>query len=65
MLRALGVQTVRLLTNNPAKLEALARHGIHVDTREHLLVGHHHENHGYLETKRARMGHMLRDDGEP
>lgn len=60
MLRSLGVQSVRLLTNNPAKIEALARHGINVESREHLVVGHNVENLGYLETKRTRMGHMLR-----
>jgi GTP cyclohydrolase II len=59
MLRLLGVQNVQLLTNNPAKIEALAYHGIHIASREQLVVGRNIENFGYLETKRARMGHML------
>jgi GTP cyclohydrolase II len=64
MLRLLGVQSVQLLTNNPAKIEALAYHGIQIASREQLVVGRNIENLGYLETKRARMGHMLEPNTE-
>lgn len=62
MLRALGVETVELLTNNPEKVEGLARHGIEVARRAPMWVPAHAHSDDYLETKRRRMGH-LDDDG--
>jgi len=59
ILSDLGVRSVRLLTNNPAKVEALDRHGIEVSERIPLLVGAHPENLRYLAAKRDRMGHHL------
>ena len=58
MLRALGIDSVRLLTNNPAKVEGLAAAGIAVAERvaHHMPVNPH--NADYLETKRARSGHL-------
>ena len=58
MLRALGIDRVRLLTNNPAKLAGLEHEGIAVESR----VGHHMttnpHNADYLATKKARSGHL-------
>jgi GTP cyclohydrolase II len=59
MLADLGVQRVRLLTNNPAKIVALERHGIAVVERLPLQVPPHSANRSYLETKRTKMGHLL------
>ena len=59
ILSDLAVRSVRLLTNNPAKVEALDRHGIEVSERIPLVVGAHPENLRYLEAKRDRMGHHL------
>jgi 3,4-dihydroxy 2-butanone 4-phosphate synthase/GTP cyclohydrolase II len=59
VLTDLGVRRVRLLTNNPAKVHALARHGVQVVTRVPLEVGAGPDNLGYLQVKRDRMGHQL------
>lgn len=59
VLQDLGVRSVRLLTNNPAKQAALADHGIAVLERVPLPVQPTSENLGYLRAKRDRMGHLL------
>jgi 3,4-dihydroxy 2-butanone 4-phosphate synthase/GTP cyclohydrolase II len=59
VLADLGVSSARLLTNNPAKVGALARYGVEVLERVPLAVGAGPENLGYLRTKRDRMGHDL------
>jgi GTP cyclohydrolase II len=58
MLRALGIQDVRLLTNNPRKAEGLSARGIQVRERvaHHMPANPH--NADYLETKRRRSGHL-------
>lgn len=62
MLDQLGVACVRLMTNNPAKVEALKRKGIEVVGREAHEIPPNDENRFYLVTKRERMQHMLRRD---
>jgi GTP cyclohydrolase II len=57
MLRALGVQRIRLLTNNPLKMAALAEFGIEVIEREASLTRPGPENEKYLRTKAESMGH--------
>lgn len=59
MLRDLGVGSVRLLTNNPAKGAALTRLGIPVTGRVPIQAGVTDENAAYLRTKAERMGHDL------
>ena len=59
MLRDLGVRSVRLLTNNPSKVEALRRLGTIVIARERLVVPAHAESAGYLQTKVLRMHHEI------
>ncbi|MEQ7011096.1 GTP cyclohydrolase II [Actinopolymorpha sp. B17G11] len=59
ILTDLGVRTVRLLTNNPAKTTGLAAHGITVAHRVPLHVPANPENAHYLRTKRTRLGHHL------
>ncbi len=60
ILRHLGVTSLRLLTNNPAKTDALADHGIEVAVRVPILTEPTQANAAYLDTKRERMGHGLR-----
>ena len=55
----LGISRVRLLSNNPAKVDGLTRHGIEVTKRVPLPGATTPENLRYLETKRARMAHAL------
>jgi GTP cyclohydrolase II len=57
MLRALGVNAVRLLTNNPAKLAGLEAQGIAAERVPHLLPSNPHNAH-YLDVKRAKSGHL-------
>jgi 3,4-dihydroxy 2-butanone 4-phosphate synthase / GTP cyclohydrolase II len=59
ILRDLGVKTVRLMSNNPAKIDALEMAGISVTEYVPIIVGQEEENAGYLETKREKMGHIL------
>ena len=54
----LGVRSVRLLTNNPSKVEALTRAGIDVEQTVPLQTSPHVRNIGYLHTKEARLGHV-------
>jgi 3,4-dihydroxy 2-butanone 4-phosphate synthase/GTP cyclohydrolase II len=58
ILRDLGVGEVRLLTNNPHKLESLQRYGTNV-VREALEVTPHHGNIEYLRTKKEKLGHLF------
>lgn len=59
MLRDLGVTSVRLMTNNPAKADFLVNAGIPVTEFVPVIVGQAAENTGYLQTKRDRMGHQI------
>lgn len=59
MLTYLGVSSVRLMSNNPDKVSALARHGTRVLGRVPLLIPAHDRNIGYLAAKRDRLGHDL------
>jgi len=59
MLRALGQDKVRLLSNNPRKGDALAAAGITVLERVPLKAGANPHNQAYLDTKRDRSGHQL------
>ncbi|MFF9124927.1 bifunctional 3,4-dihydroxy-2-butanone-4-phosphate synthase/GTP cyclohydrolase II [Streptomyces sp. NPDC014889] len=59
ILQDLGVTSVRLLTNNPDKTDALLRHGLKVTGREPMPVQAGEHNLRYLRTKRDRMGHDL------
>ncbi|TXL85983.1 bifunctional 3,4-dihydroxy-2-butanone-4-phosphate synthase/GTP cyclohydrolase II [Streptomyces sp. IB2014 016-6] len=55
----LGVRSLRLMTNNPDKIDALTRHGLDVTAREPMPVQAGEHNLRYLRTKRDRMGHEL------
>jgi GTP cyclohydrolase II len=60
ILKLLRVPAVRLITNNPEKVEALELAGIRVVERISALVPESDENARYLETKREKMGHLVR-----
>ena len=57
----LGVQSVRLLTNNPEKIQTLRDCGIEIVERIPLKVGENPENIGYLNTKADKLHHLLKD----
>jgi 3,4-dihydroxy 2-butanone 4-phosphate synthase/GTP cyclohydrolase II len=59
ILRYLGVSRIKLITNNPQKEIALKQYGIEVSERIPLVVAPDPYNRGYLEAKRAKMGHLL------
>ncbi|HBI84466.1 GTP cyclohydrolase II [Orrella sp. NBD-18] len=59
MLRLQGISKVRLMTNNPLKVDALKRHGIEVTERvPHVFPSNQH-NQGYLRTKATKSGHLF------
>ena len=59
MLQALGIAAVRLMTNNPEKVRALARHGITVAERvPHRFRANGH-NEAYLQAKARGLGHLF------
>jgi GTP cyclohydrolase II len=59
ILHDLGVQAVRLLSNNPRKLDSLREHGICISEQVPLLVEPNSENLPYLKAKRERLDHYL------
>lgn len=59
ILRDLGVESIQLLTNNPAKIEQLRGYGIQISGRAPLQPSLHADNAAYLQTKVARMRHLL------
>jgi len=59
MLTALHVRSIEILTNNPAKMRDLERHGIRIAGRIPVEVPPNEINRTYLETKRDRLGHLL------
>ena len=65
MLRLLGVRSVDLMTNNPHKIEELARAGVPVRRRIQLPSPANPHNAGYLRAKRERTGHLIALDDEP
>jgi 3,4-dihydroxy 2-butanone 4-phosphate synthase / GTP cyclohydrolase II len=61
ILEDLGIKSMRLLTNNPAKRAGLEGYGLAIVGRVPMTVRAHPENVRYLRTKRDRMGHLLDD----
>jgi 3,4-dihydroxy 2-butanone 4-phosphate synthase/GTP cyclohydrolase II len=58
ILMDLGVKSVRLMTNNPKKIEELKKYGFKV-VREPIVIEPVEENKKYLKTKMEKMGHMI------
>ncbi len=59
ILRVLGVRSIRLMTNNPAKIEELEAYGVHVTERLPLEVPARPTNVRYMRTKKEKMRHIL------
>ena len=55
----LGVEQMRLLTNNPTKVVGLESYGLHITERVPLVVESNPENISYLRTKRDKLGHLF------
>ena len=64
ILNDLGVRTIKLMTNNPAKYHGLKGFGLTVVGRVPLFAPITLENKKYIETKRAKMGHMFDDESK-
>ncbi|KAH0896319.1 hypothetical protein HID58_045887 [Brassica napus] len=62
MLRDIGVRTMRLMTNNPAKFTGLKGYGLAVVGRVPVVTPITNENRRYMETKRKKMGHIYISD---
>lgn len=59
ILKAMGVSSVRLLTNNPAKIDMMQSQGVDVVERVPLQVGETQHNQAYLATKARKSGHLF------
>ena len=61
MLKALGIKKIRLMTNNPNKINQInsSESGIEITERVPLAVPVRPQDIGYLTTKKVRMGHFL------
>lgn len=62
ILNFLGMSSLRLLTNNPKKVEALEKYGLIVSERISLAIEPTHQNRDYLRTKQLKLGHLLSVD---
>lgn len=58
-LRILNVKSVRLMTNNPLKMEELSKYGVEVEERVPIAIPANPANERYLDVKRDQMGHLL------
>ena len=65
LLDHLGVASIRLLTNNPAKVDALSALGVQIESRAPAIVPANPFSAAYLEAKRLRMGHTIPSLREP
>lgn len=59
MLEHLGINSVRLMTNNPRKIDAFTSYGIKVEERIPLTTGLNPHNADYLDTKASKLGHLM------
>ncbi len=62
MIKALGIKSIRLLTNNPKKISQLKEYGINVVERVEHAYKSNDYNRGYLQTKKDVSGHLIGDN---
>ena len=60
----LGVRQIRLLTNNPKKVVGLDGYGLRIVDRVPIEIAPNQNNKKYLQTKKAKLGHLLDEVGE-
>jgi 3,4-dihydroxy 2-butanone 4-phosphate synthase/GTP cyclohydrolase II len=63
ILADLGLKRIRLMTNNPTKIEGLEKYGIKIVERVPLIIKPNTTNKKYLEAKKKKLGHYLEDKG--
>lgn len=56
----LGVKKIRLMTNNPKKIDSLTKYGMEVTERVPIQMNHNENNEFYLKTKQRKLNHMLK-----
>jgi 3,4-dihydroxy 2-butanone 4-phosphate synthase/GTP cyclohydrolase II len=59
ILKDLGAQKLRLMTNNPRKIDGLEEYGIKIVERVAIQINHNEKNEMYLKTKQKKLNHML------
>ena len=64
MINSLKVKSVRLMTNNPKKIDGLVQLGVKVTDRIPLVIPPNQYNRFYLETKKEKSGHLLDAEGK-
>ena len=64
MLMSLKIRSIRLMTNNPKKIDGLTDLGIQVTDRIPLIIPPNSHNRFYLQTKSLKSGHLLAPDGK-
>ena len=62
ILSDLGIQRLRLITNNPRKIAGLGGYGLQVEDRVPLVMDAGHHNAAYLQTKRIKLGHLMEEE---
>ena len=63
ILADIGLTTIRLLTNNPRKIEGIEKYGLHITERIPILIKPNIKNRKYLRTKKEKLGHYLEEVG--
>ena len=63
ILADLGIKRIKLITNNPKKIEGLERYGIKIVERVPLIIKPNTTNKKYLEAKKKKLGHYLEEKG--
>ena len=64
MFEHFGIKSLRLMTNNPRKIDAVEKLGVTVAERVPLIVNRNAFNRRYLDTKAAKLGHMMTPSSE-
>ena len=62
MFAQFGITSVRLMTNNPRKIDAVVQYGVAVVERVSLIVNRNPFNRRYLQTKASKLGHLIPDE---